>query len=110
MNEWTPSVQSGRKLMEWSWAVAARGNLLHHLAEYNPLAWDDYRRGKGRSTCGRAGNYHVPGFLTRMTAERCNVCCDRLGYPRGVGSPKNDDAVREAADKRIATLLTDMEV
>ncbi len=45
--------------------------------------------------CGRRTNgLSIPGFLTRMTAERCPKCCKLTGLPPGIGSPKNDNACR----------------
>lgn len=36
----------------------------------------------------------IPGVFSRMSTKRCSRCCDLKGYPRGIGSPKNDDACR----------------
>jgi len=45
--------------------------------------------------CGRTvGKAYIPGIFSRMSLPRCNKCCDTLGFPRGEGSPKNDDACR----------------
>lgn len=47
------------------------------------------------TACGlRRDRAFVPGIFTRTGAERCAHCCDRSGFPRGTGSPKNDDACR----------------
>lgn len=48
-----------------------------------------------RLACGEvAASAWIPGVFTRMGAERCKGCCRALGYPEGVGSPKNDQACR----------------
>ena len=47
------------------------------------------------TACGlRRDEAFIPGIFTRMGAERCGNCCDRSGFPRGIGSPKNDDECR----------------
>ncbi len=36
----------------------------------------------------------LPGPLSRMGTPRCARCCDQAGFPRGIGSPKNDAECR----------------
>lgn len=48
----------------------------------------------GETMCGRKGDLFIPGFLSRMSMERCKACCRKMGFPEGVGSPKNDKALR----------------
>lgn len=51
--------------------------------------------------CGRSAvRAWIPGIFSRMTLPRCAHCCDRLGMPRGVGSPKNDDDCRRVLGLR----------
>jgi hypothetical protein len=50
----------------------------------------DDGQASARLACGRLGNCWVPGVGDRMGADRCPSCCDALGLPHGVGSPKND--------------------
>ena len=50
----------------------------------------------GATLCGRKAHITlIPGLGHRMGGKRCNTCCDRLGYPRGTGSPKNDADIRQ---------------
>lgn len=46
------------------------------------------------TACGRLAFARIPGVLSRLNEPRCITCCNRLGYPLGVGSPKNDPAIR----------------
>lgn len=68
--------------------------LLH--APGNPADWDDWDGDPVDSTalCGVGFRQTIPGLFSRMGARRCPDCCDRLGYPHGVGSPKNDPECR----------------
>ena len=87
---------------EYDWVVPASGRgVLHHAQDAEADA-DDWVLYDVLTSCGRPmeGAY-IPGMLTRMGAKRCSQCCDRLGYPRGIGSPKNDEACRELLRKRI---------
>ena len=76
---------------EWDWWLLGQGERLHHA-----LTWDPQGEtfGHGFTSCGRGGMLSIPGMFTRMGAERCRKCCERMGYPQGTGSPKNDDACR----------------
>lgn len=49
----------------------------------------------GETACGIRGRLTIPGVFSRLGCPRCGVCCERLGYPVGDGSPKNDDRCRE---------------
>ena len=63
-----------RRSMELNWAVLGRPVLL---------------------ACGRvAAEVRIPGIFTRMTMRRCTGCCRAMGYPPGIGSPKNDERIR----------------
>lgn len=56
----------------------------------------------GAALCGlRARHWSIPSMSDRMHQQRCPSCCERMGYPEGKGSPKNDDACRPALDKRV---------
>jgi hypothetical protein len=94
--------QELRELGEWDWWVLPTWNRLHAAEEFN---YDQWPVGDGRTACGRRGRLALPGILTRMGAHRCDHCCDRLGFPRGIGSPKNDKACRPLAEQRIAALV-----
>lgn len=93
-----------REQLEWDWAYTlGPGNRLHHLAEIEYVTdWWQNRSGVGWSACGVRTEYAVPGMLSRMGMERCAHCCDRLGIPRGTGSPKNDPALRPWVEARLA--------
>jgi len=76
------------------WVVFGNWQRLHHAVELiaDPHEWC-YR--DVRTACGvTVDRAHVPGIFTRMGTDRCAHCCDRAGFPRGIGSPKNDDACR----------------
>lgn len=82
------------ELAAFDWVVFGNSKRLHHAAELviDVAGWcyEDVT-----TSCGLRVPYaRIPGMFTRMRAKRCNRCCDRLGWPRGIGSPKNDDALR----------------
>lgn len=93
--------QELRELGEWDWWVLPAWNRLHAAVEFTYGSWPV---GAGRTACGRAGLLAIPGIFTRMSAERCAHCCKKLGYPQGVGSPKNDKACRSLIEQRLAEL------
>lgn len=92
------------ELLEWEWAyTVGTAKRLHHLAEIEYATdWWHFRYGIGRSACGVRTWYAVPGLLSRLGLERCAHCCDRLGIPRGTGSPKNDPSLRPWVEARLA--------
>jgi len=87
-------------LGEWDWWIFHDANRLHSATvEYDP----NYEvAGYGRAACGKHGWLAIPGIFTRMSAPRCVNCCRKLNFPRGIGSPKNDDACRPLVEQRIA--------
>lgn len=99
-----PPLTDDQRLAEWDWLITPDGNRLHHARLNADLA--DYLTDGGVEniilTCGRwVGWASIPGLFARMGAYRCQRCCDRIGYPRGKGSPKNDDACRPLVEARI---------
>lgn len=92
-----------RTLAEWDWVYTSTGDRLHHFAEL----LDDTDAGLagvnavGRATCGLTNRFFIAGLISRLSMARCARCCDRLGWPRGVGSPKNDDALRPLVRARL---------
>lgn len=88
---------------DWIYTVGRDGKRLHH-ARYvrDPAAWYDVPRGYAITTCGQRGEFAIPGFMSRLGLERCAHCCDVLGIARGVGSPKNDEALRAWVARRLA--------
>ena len=87
---------------EWDWVYTASpsGRRLHHVAEWDDPTSDE-PQGDGRTTCGVRGRLSIPGLLSRMGMERCKRCCDALGWPHGIGSPKNDEALRPLVSARL---------
>lgn len=91
--------ESATRLIESHWLVASTWNVLHHATITDPDDLAEIDDGGTvldvRLTCGqRAKTVTIPGLFTRVGARRCSRCCARLGYPRGVGSPKNEQAIR----------------
>lgn len=81
-----------REIARYDWLYDARHHILHAPAEFEVVGW---HAENVTFACGRkASSANVPGIFSRLRLTRCAQCCDRLGYPRGVGSPKNDDACR----------------
>lgn len=81
-------------LGRWDWLEAEGASVLHGpvTVTYDPDLWAAV---DVTFACGwHVERAYIPGLLTRMGAKRCSRCCDRMGYPRGVGSPKNDDECR----------------
>jgi hypothetical protein len=104
------SAAEGRALVEWDWLTGPSASVLHHVALTDEQAEemaDESQLGDVpvTTTCGRVlWNAQIPGPLTRMGTQRCQRCCDRLGYPRGVGSPKNDEVLRRFVDARLQAM------
>lgn len=88
------------ELAEWDWVVLPSWGKLHHPAEFSDLCGES----EGVTSCGRRGILVIPGIFTRMGAARCSRCCDKLGYPHGKGSPKNDDRCRPLVETRLGAL------
>jgi len=89
-----------RELGEWNWWYARPYNVLHAATvEYDPL-YDT--AGDGVTACGWRTRLAIPGIFSRMSMRRCAHCCRRLGYPQGVGSPKNDEACRALVEQRLS--------
>lgn len=92
-----------RELGEWDWWYAPPYNVLHAAeVEYDPR---EDTAGDGVTACGWKTHLAIPGFLSRMGLRRCFYCCRKLGYPQGIGSPKNDKACRTLVEHRVAALL-----
>lgn len=80
-------------IAEYNWIIFGSGDKLHAPMDWNdPDSWG--YSPSARTHCWRTGVGYIPGFQTRMTAERCRICCRNTGMPEGIGSPKNDDACR----------------
>lgn len=91
---WTPEERVyARNLWEWDWGIATHGKMLHHAASLTFQSDYGETSGEAVTSCGRKLWLMIPGIFTRMGAPRCDKCCDALGYPRGIGSPKNDDRI-----------------
>lgn len=98
---------TSQELVDYDWLIPSSGRpsraRLHHarvgqgLSGYDDTAWGDVT-----AACGRVLPFAViPGVFSRMSVPRCAKCCDVLGYPRGVGSPKNDDRCRELLGLKV---------
>ncbi|QVQ51315.1 hypothetical protein J4H86_21235 [Spiractinospora alimapuensis] len=48
-----------------------------------------------RATCGLRAPWRMPGYASRTRQPRCGRCCDRIGIPRGDGTPANEKARQE---------------
>lgn len=95
------------EVAEWDWVYTAivAGERLHHLATIeNPETVDADWQADGVSTCGLRNRWVIPGVISRMGMPRCANCCARLGWPKGVGSPKNDDVLRPLVEKKLEGL------
>ena len=85
-----------RSEWRWRWMVLPSWNVLHRVAEleeqWEEPPYEDERlpHGEGQTVCGRSGYLFMPGVFSRMGLRRCAHCCDRLGIPRGDGSPFNE--------------------
>lgn len=91
-------------MVEYDWIYTVNvGRRLHHPAQIDDLAawWNEAPRGMATATCGLRTEFGLPGVLSRLGMSRCARCCDRLGIPRGVGSPKNDDSLRPWVRARL---------
>lgn len=83
-------------LNDLDWVVTRTGDVLHRMSGYGEaddeeVAWWF----PVELDCGRIVQYAtIPGPFTRMGAKRCDRCCDHNGFPRGIGSPKNDPGCR----------------
>lgn len=88
-----------REICEWDWMVSEYGEVLHHATVAYDIRYDV--GGEGVTSCGRKGTYWIPGMFTRMDARRCDRCCRALGYPSGIGSPKNDERCRPLVEARL---------
>ncbi len=83
-----------RETAEWDWVlVGSHGTRLHAVARViDPDAVEREWGGHGTVECGRGGYLTIPGIGARMSAKRCDRCCDLTGMPRGSRSPKNTGA------------------
>lgn len=95
---WAENVAEQRRMLETDWVVGASWTVLHHISpaddDFDPAYWVTFPD-PIRATCGRLLKWAcVPGVFTRIGAKRCDRCCDRMGYPRGKGSPRNDKAIQ----------------
>lgn len=85
---------SAPTLADFDWVQTRSGEQLHAVHMHIPIGklarLDDALPTFVRLACGRRTVASIPGPFTRIRAKRCDRCCDALGYPRGVGSPKND--------------------
>lgn len=93
-------------LLECDWLISWGGAYLHFAEDFDEAHWEQYGVWKGKAACGQRGSYFIPGLFDRMGTDRCSRCCKKLGYPAGVGSPKNDDTCKERLQERLGRPLT----
>lgn len=92
-------------LAEWDWVVIGGWDRLHHAARFDDPDGDAYDE-HGRTSCGREGWLSIPGMFARLGGTaRCAHCCRIVGFPQGIGSPKNDAALRPLVEQRIRKLV-----
>lgn len=94
-----------RAACERDWHIRATKNYLlrlHSVRLYSYVTPE----GKGESCCdgGNADNWRLPNVTERLLAKRCETCCSALGYPKGVGSPKNSSLCRPLVLARLKAL------
>jgi hypothetical protein len=97
---------TNRELMEWDWLENLDADDLHYAEGFDGEIWERDGVWTGTSICGVEGRYVIPGIFTRMGENRCDVCCERTMMPKGVGSPKNDDACRPFVQERLRWLAS----
>lgn len=93
----------------WRWVYGWPSfNVLHRLAEmtacsdHSASSWGFTSRAcTGIAACGYVpaategggftpeGLFFMPGIVSRMGLRRCAKCCDKVGVPRGRGTPWN---------------------
>lgn len=85
------------ELARFDWLYApTRWDKLHAPVE-GVFDEDEWNAQHVTFACGwKTETAFIPGMFSRMGSPRCARCCDKLGYPRGVGSPKNDQGCRAA--------------
>jgi hypothetical protein len=79
------------------WAMLPSWRVIHAIRELGESEADpdDYwTSGTGTTVCGHTGFLEYPGVITRLGRQRCGLCCDALGLPRGKGHPVNDEECR----------------
>ena len=90
-----------RTLGEWDWWYTGKPDcsVLHAaIVTQDPILEVG---GNGVTQCGRKLQLFIPGIFSRMGLPRCKRCCTRLGWPQGIGSPKNDALLRPLVEARL---------
>ena len=86
-------------IISYDWLDTGSGTRLH-WAELSAedaveIIDDGGLEGPVKLACGRTAAWVcIPGVFSRMGAQRCTGCCRALGYPAGVGAPKNVPEIR----------------
>jgi len=89
-----------REMGEWDWWYGPPKYRVLHAADVTYNEAED-TAGYGVSACGWRAHFAIPGIFSRMGLPRCAKCCVKLGYPGGIGSPKNDEACRPLIKARL---------
>ncbi len=101
------SIAHARRLAEADWAIIDYDDYrsLHYILDCN---WSEFTQeyyiDHALLGCNVESTAKIPGLFSRMGDMRCTVCCDIVGYPYGKGSPKNDIALKDALEKRLALI------
>lgn len=78
----------------WGWWYAGNYRVLHFVKQAESMPWYEKMRDHGgavvRAACGYRARFEPAGVFSRMSARRCDKCCDRTGIARGVGTPRNE--------------------
>jgi hypothetical protein len=83
-----------REIAQYDWLYAGRFDRLHAPAEADYDA-EEWAAVDVTFACGwQVPMAWIPGIFSRADMTRCAHCCDKVGLPRGDGSPKNDPECR----------------
>jgi hypothetical protein len=92
-------------LAEWDWVYTASAGALHAVRHLEfPAEFEMDAGGPGTTVCGVTTWLSIPGLFSRMGLRRCKRCCAAVGFPQGVGAPKNDDACRPLVEQRLVRI------
>jgi hypothetical protein len=91
-----------REIARYDWLVSKTGQQLHSAGRYT---FDpNWMAAEVTFACGRTTDMaFIPGMGDRLSAPRCDGCCDATGFPRGVGSPKNNNECRRMLGLEVAS-------
>jgi len=101
-NKLAKEVVAAMQQTHWEW-LGIVGGCLHYVPAMRKRGAyerfrDNFPQQPQRTACGLLVQMFLPGVANRLSGKRCDWCCDRLGIPRGYGTPGNEMArkAREA--------------